>query len=337
MQWKNTETPTFAGSDGTGITGPDVVETLQLTDRGGNVLATFTKAVDGTVTLALTGNLSVTGDASVSGNVTETITEAELSLSDNTTANASTTKHGFLRKLSNVATEVMVGTGVWATIATILGYTPMASIVSVDNTIPRFDGIAGAVQQSGWTINDSHALNPNTDNVSDIGNGSVNPRDVNVSRKVVVGKASVATGQIDLAGTTSGVISVKVADAAGTRTLTIADPGVASQFALQEAPTVAAEDGAIAVKSGVVVITKGSAAALTIADPTATTDDFKILKIIAATAHAHTVSNAAGSGFNAGGAGTDVGTFGGAKGDNIVLMAYQGDWFVISKVNVTLG
>ena len=54
----------------------------------------------------------------------ETVTEAELALTDVTTANASTTKHGFLKKLSNAAGEVMTGTGSWATIATILGYTP---------------------------------------------------------------------------------------------------------------------------------------------------------------------------------------------------------------------
>ena len=47
MQWKNTETPTFAGSNNTAAEGPDVVETMQLLDRGGNVVATFTKQVDG--------------------------------------------------------------------------------------------------------------------------------------------------------------------------------------------------------------------------------------------------------------------------------------------------
>lgn len=95
-------------------------------------------------------------------------------------------------------------------------------------------------------------------------------------------------------------------------------------------------NGAISQKQGTVVITKAGVAALTIADPTATTDDFKVLRIISVTANAHTLDNSAGSGFNGGGAASDVGTFGGAKGDNIVLMAYQGVWYVISKVNVTL-
>lgn len=101
-------------------------------------------------------------------------------------------------------------------------------------------------------------------------------------------------------------------------------------------------DGAVTQKSGTLFVTKAGVCAMTIADPTsgapeAGGDDGKVLTVIATTANAHTLSNAAGSGFNAGGAATDVGTFGGAKGDNIVVQAYQGKWYVVSKTNVTLG
>lgn len=58
MRWANTETPTFAGSDGTGITGPDVVETMVLYDRQGNAVFTLTKDVDGNFTHNLTGATS---------------------------------------------------------------------------------------------------------------------------------------------------------------------------------------------------------------------------------------------------------------------------------------
>lgn len=121
----------------------------------------------------------------------------------------------------------------------------------------------------------------------------------------------------------------------GTATPTVA--GLTLNGDLVRQFSVASADGAITQKEGTVFITKGSAAALTIADPTATTDDNKRLLVIATTAFAHTLSNAAGSGFNVGGAATDVGTFGGAKGDNIELIAYQGKWYVVGKVNVTLG
>lgn len=43
------------------------------------------------------------------------VTDATISTSDITTNNASTSKHGWLKKLSNVATEYMDGTGAWST------------------------------------------------------------------------------------------------------------------------------------------------------------------------------------------------------------------------------
>jgi len=100
---------------------------------------------------------------------------------------------------------------------------------------------------------------------------------------------------------------------------------------------VASADGAITIKEGTIIISKAGVAALTLADPTATADDGKKLTIISVTANAHTVSNAAGSGFNGGGAASDVGTFGGAKGDNFQVIAYQGVWYVNYLRNVTLG
>jgi hypothetical protein len=53
----------------------------------------------------------------------KTIAENRLSISDNTTANASTSAHGFLKKLSNVATEFMNGVGNWVAV-TIDGLLP---------------------------------------------------------------------------------------------------------------------------------------------------------------------------------------------------------------------
>lgn len=51
----------------------------------------------------------------LSANRTYTVTDANLSTSDVTTNNSSTAKHGFLKKLSNVVTEYMDGTGNWST------------------------------------------------------------------------------------------------------------------------------------------------------------------------------------------------------------------------------
>lgn len=111
----------------------------------------------------------------------------------------------------------------------------------------------------------------------------------------------------------------------GTATLTSAADNVATYTTA----------GAISETSGYVYIGSGGALAMTLADP-ATADNGKTLTIIASTAQAHTVSNAAGSGFNGGGAAADIGTYGGAIGDNLVLTANGGVWYVVSNTNVTL-
>jgi hypothetical protein len=98
--------------------------------------------------------------------------------------------------------------------------------------------------------------------------------------------------------------------------------------------------GAIAIPASLInVYVKLSAAtgvAMTLADPSLAVEGMQML-IQAEAAQAYTVSNAAGSGFNSGGGGTDVGTFGGAIGDNIWIKAVGGKWNVIIKTNVTLG
>lgn len=95
-------------------------------------------------------------------------------------------------------------------------------------------------------------------------------------------------------------------------------------------------DAEITTRNGSVVLTKGSAAAMTLAAPTVTTDDFKKLHIVAATAFAHLVTNTT-PGFNGAGASKDVATFGGAVGDSMIIMAYQGVWLVLNLTNVVLG
>jgi hypothetical protein len=100
-----------------------------------------------------------------------------------------------------------------------------------------------------------------------------------------------------------------------------------------------AASGAIALPTAalsVVNLTKAGVAAMTLANPTSAQEGC-ILVINTETAQAHTVDNSAGAGFNAGGAGADVGTFGGAKGDGFVLIALNNVWNVVVSKNVTLG
>jgi hypothetical protein len=96
---------------------------------------------------------------------------------------------------------------------------------------------------------------------------------------------------------------------------------------------VASANGAITIKHGLVVLTKAGVAAMTLAAPTSGTDDGKMLYIIATTGNAHTVTIA--NGLSGAGAGADVGTFGGAVADRVVLIAYNGAWYPVVNVNVT--
>lgn len=145
------------------------------------------------------------------------------------------------------------------------------------------------------------------------------------------GKMQIAAA--DNAGDTTTTITN--ASQAAARTFTIGDPGASAAFRMN-ALQVVSSAGAITIKDGTVIITGGSATAATLAAPTAGTDDGKTLNIIAGTAQAHTVTQAA-PGFNSAGAAGDVATFGGAIGDSLCVVAYNGAWLLKGGLrNVTI-
>ena len=83
MRWKNTSTPTFAGSAGSAGKA-SVVETMQLLDDDGNECAVFTKAVDGaksaTVGGVATGGLYSYLAAAVTYNANAVLADTALSV-----------------------------------------------------------------------------------------------------------------------------------------------------------------------------------------------------------------------------------------------------------------
>jgi hypothetical protein len=94
-------------------------------------------------------------------------------------------------------------------------------------------------------------------------------------------------------------------------------------------------NGAIALpdQNTTVILNKAGVAAMTLADPTRDMEGLE-MTIMAGTAQANTVTYT--TGFNGGGAATDVGTFGGAIGDNFRIKAVLGVWNVMYLRNVTL-
>lgn len=132
-----------------------------------------------------------------------------------------------------------------------------------------------------------------------------------------------------------GTTNLDSLNLAGALAVTGAITGGSVAAGVQNPVELAGTNGAIAAKTGVVMLTKAGVAAMTLAAPTAGTDDGKVLVIVAATANAHTVTQTT-PGFNNAGTSGDVATFGGAIGDSMQIVAYNGRWHVISLRNVTL-
>ena len=101
-----------------------------------------------------------------------------------------------------------------------------------------------------------------------------------------------------------------------------------------------AVNGTVGIKDGQLVITDAAAIALTLNPPvaglpTATPpgDDGKVLRIVSTTAAAHVIT--CSQGFNAKGA-SGTATFGAAKGNGLILISYQGRWYVLASTGITL-
>lgn len=95
-------------------------------------------------------------------------------------------------------------------------------------------------------------------------------------------------------------------------------------------------DGAITVPSRntVLHITKGSAAALTLAAPSVLCDNVE-LEIVSDTAYAHTVTFTAG--FYGDTTSSDVATFTAKAGSSMTIVASGGRWGIKALANVSLG
>lgn len=102
---------------------------------------------------------------------------------------------------------------------------------------------------------------------------------------------------------------------------------------IPQAVTVISGDGAITVTPSVVALTKGSAAAITIAAPTAAQEGTYI-RVYTETAFAH-VLTCASNGFNDKGSSGTV-TLTNAKGNGFLLLARNLKWWVVQTLGATV-
>lgn len=89
-------------------------------------------------------------------------------------------------------------------------------------------------------------------------------------------------------------------------------------------------DGAITIPCGIVELTEAGASAITLGLPD---QNGLILAVTSKTAQAHTLTVT--SGLHGLGTGEDVGTFGGAVDDCVILASVGGYWVQIANTNVT--
>jgi len=95
------------------------IEIVEVTDASGSPTFTVTRGMEGTIPVAWTNgsivSLRLTAASIDSKLDTTSFTDALISISDITTNNVSTTKHGFVPKAPNDATKYLDGTGTWST------------------------------------------------------------------------------------------------------------------------------------------------------------------------------------------------------------------------------
>lgn len=132
--------------------------------------------------------------------------------------------------------------------------------------------------------------------------------------------------------TTSAGLSGTLSDETGSGALVF---GTAPTISPIYPVTTIAGDGAITIASGIVALTKGSAAAITLAAPTTGQAGTELI-ITAGSAFAHVVTATALIEDGVTGGSKTTLTFGAFNGATITLRAYNLKWTVVSKNVVTI-
>lgn len=148
--------------------------------------------------------------------------------------------------------------------------------------------------------------------------------------------ATATTNQLVLGTTRTLTISAPT-PATASRTLTIPDAGASHTAITVTALQDITGDGAITIPGAMyaqVNLSKGSAAAITIAAPTSGTDDGKVIDVFTSSAQAHVITCST-DGFNAKGS-SGTATFTAAIGNAAKILCDDGHLYVIQKNGVTV-
>lgn len=155
---------------------------------------------------------------------------------------------------------------------------------------------------------------------------------LDAAQAVVIEGATAGHAKINISAST--VVDVTSAGVAITGTESVS--GILTATGGIKTPVVTISgDGAITIAPFTIVrLSKGSAAAITLAAPTNTTHDGYIVMVFSSTAFQHVITGGV-DGFNAKGSSGTI-TLGGAIGDSVTLVAMGGHWYTLAKVNATV-
>lgn len=159
---------------------------------------------------------SIVGAATTDTLTNKSLSEAQVTFTDITTGNATTSNHGFLKKLSNVSSEFMNGQGNWATPAA-------GPTINSTNSVVPYRSSSTVFSDSPLTASVPGSM---VDGITVTGAATANPATVTLA-------ATGSDSNINLAVTPKGTGTVQVTPGSGGNGITITSPaGAGSTYAL---------------------------------------------------------------------------------------------------------